>query len=103
VAFANHESEVESAVFSLEADLVATITSRGVMRLWNRAGRQLATYSLSDDAIVAASFNIGATMIVSRTRRGFLRRWIIDVDMLLREFTWIDELSEDEALELGFP
>jgi WD40 repeat protein len=105
-----HESEVVDAVFSPLAEHVATITSRGMLRVWARDGaawsgtaEPIATIALPDDAVAAARFSADATQVLARTRRGFLRRWLVDIDAWLRDYAWVDEVSEPEARRMGLP
>lgn len=106
--FGGHESEVVHSAFSPQSDRVATVTSRGVLRVWARSNTAwgdtpLATVTLQDDAVVAATFASNATQIAARTRKGFLRRWIIDESQWLEEYDWVDAMSEVELRELGLP
>lgn len=101
-----HESEVVHSAFSSSADRVATVTSRGVLKVWARTGETwnaapLATVTLRDDAAVTAAFNTDATQVMVRTRRGYLRRWLLDGTSWLKEYGWVDGLSDDELRQLG--
>jgi WD40 repeat protein len=91
--FAGHESDVTAIAVSEEAKRIATVTSRGVLRLWEqqRAGAtELARISLDDDTITSAFFSTDGSMILARTRKGSLRRWLTEPTLLDKEFgAWV--------------
>jgi WD40 repeat protein len=102
-ALTGHESEVVLAAFAPNGDAVMTLTGRGVLRLWNRTPALTATVSVPDDALMDAVFVGDGTVVVGRTQTGRYRRWIVDVERQLGEFSWVDEVSDEEARDLGLP
>lgn len=97
---AGHESDVTSAVVSTDAKYIATVTSRGVLRLWQGQGdgaAPLARITLDDDTITRAVFSADGSTVLARTRKGALRRWLTGSSQLDKEFDWIDSLSTHSA------
>lgn len=103
-----HESEVVQSAFAPRGDRVGTVTSRGVLKVWAHtdgtwSGTPLASVTLRDDAAVAATFDSDGTQVLVRTRRGFFRRWILAGAQWLKEYDWLERLSDEEMRQLGLP
>ena len=103
--FGGHESEAVQAVFSPGTDRVATVTSRGVLRVWAQAGdtwsdTPFATVMLREDAAEAAAFTGDGTHVMVRTRRGFLRRWVLNGSQWLKEYDWLERSPDEDLLTL---
>lgn len=97
---AGHESDVTSTIVSTDATHIATVTSRGVLRLWQRQGdgaAPLARITLDDDTITHAVFSADGSMVLARTRKSALRRWLTGSSQLEKEFDWSDALSSHSA------
>ena len=88
------------AVRSNNGRRVATLTTRGTLRLWQPdapGAVQLSSVTLDDETIESIVFSAEGSLILARTQGGHYYRWLTDVAQLDTEFPWLSPQPDTAA------